>query len=186
MAEIETPERGTTLIDNISNWFFVVAVLWVLYWVWTMYRLTRVKWVFVISLGFLALTAIRIGVAIHQPWISANSRMISDITIVLFAIGFPMLVLVLRKAYSTDETRPAIDTAAHIKYASDAAQKLRQHAMDAAEHARLAGLHALEAAAFADRATIESRKATKDSGMANEASRMADSQVGRDPEDDIT
>jgi xanthine/uracil permease len=130
--------------------------------------------------GFIFTAVVRVGIVAHSPFFVGHSKALTAVTFGFFALGIPMLVQVLRRAYRINGTTSVLDTTAQIKSAADAAQKLRQHAMDAAEHARLAGLHALEAAAFADRATAQSRQATKDSGIANEASRKADEDVGND------
>jgi hypothetical protein len=169
------------MLDAITNWFVVAALIWIIYWKWEMYILTRVKWVFVLMLAFASLAVVRIGVALNQEFLSDHSRHLTSLTILLFAIGVPMLVIVMRRAYNTNgRSKNTIDSAATLAKAAAAAQVAREHAIEAADAAEAARLYAKQAQQQADEATIVSRMATKMAGATAQASKEADAKVGEE------
>jgi predicted cation transporter len=169
------------MLETVANWFVVVACFWILYWKYQMWLLTRAYGVFVIMLGFVSLTIIRVGVAVGVPIIAEHSRSISALTVLMFSIGIPWLVLVMRRAYDTNgHTQDIIDSAAVLAKAAAAAQVAREHAIEAADAAEAARLYAKQAQKNADEATATSRMATKRAGATQQASRDADAQVGEE------
>jgi hypothetical protein len=158
--------------DVLADWVCVTALFWVLFWKWQMWRLTRVRWVFVIMIGFFALLVVRLGIALSYEPISDSSNWGVG-AILLFALGIPGLVLVLRRAYKVNGSEDKIESAAAIAAATEAARLAKVHAQEAALAAEIAEKHAQKAALLADQAALRARVSAKVAGAAGETARRA-------------